>query len=101
MKCKKCDGVLKFRFPGKRENKNNLGFRSGCVILKLICSNCGEKYLCNDDKFSHPYQTHPHRKEAADIKKVRVVRLSDKDMEDIKSGKKRLTIRGKSITLAV
>ena len=56
MNCPKCEGVLKFRNPGNRGNDKNLGHRSGVVILKLVCHGCGEKWLCSDNKYSHPYQ---------------------------------------------
>ena len=99
MKCKKCGHELRFRFLNGRANPENIGMRSGVKILKLLCHKCGEKWLCNDDKYAHPYQTHPRRLAAEDVTQVYAVRLSRREVQDVEIGKAHLTISDNRLQL--
>lgn len=57
MKSPCCNSDLVFRFPGGKKNKKNLGKRAGITILKLSCPSCKQKWLADNNEYSHPYQT--------------------------------------------
>lgn len=88
MKSLCCDLDLEIRGRSKRSGE-----------LLLICP-CGEKYQCRDGGYSHPYRTHPNKLDEKDIKKVRSVRLSDRQLELIELGILRLVVIDKRITFA-
>lgn len=50
MKCTYDNTTLVFRTPKKTR-------RAGVNILRLMCPSCGQKFLCTDTPYAHPYQT--------------------------------------------
>lgn len=80
MICKLCSTPLRFRFPGGRKNPENTGHRAGIVILKLVCPNCGEKWLATDAKESHPYQVR-HKLPEGEAKKGYSIRMKPRDAQ--------------------
>lgn len=93
MKCPKCKNDLALRIPVRTK-------RAGIPVLRLRCNECKENYLATDAPYSHPYQTNP-KQSVELIKRVRSVRLSDRDMEAIEAGRLRLVVINRRITIAV
>ena len=92
MYCKYDGAKLIFRTPRKTK-------RAGTIVLRLVCPQCGELFLASDEPNSHPYQTHPNRLAVEDRTQVYSVRISPREIADIRNGKARLTISDSRLQL--
>lgn len=93
MLCPDCHCDLSLRSPAHTR-------RAGIPILRLACPECGGKFLATDAPYSHAYRTHRVRP-AEWIKRVRSVRLSDEEMDAVETGRLRLVVVNRRITIAV